>query len=192
MYIYQLLNKEEKKKCRQIILKKDEILFHEDEMCECIGIVLKGTINIVSYSLNGMEITYNILKDGQMFGNNLLFSTNPYYKGNVIAKEKSEVFLIDKTILLELFSSNQEFLISYLRFNSDFSKHLNQQMKILSLPLAEERLLYFLKDERKIYIKSVSSLAQSLFLSREATSRLLTKMVDEGKIKRNGNIIELL
>ena len=192
MNIFDCLTNKERKSLKQITLKKDEILFHEEEKCEKVGIVIKGLLNIVSYSLNGTEIVYNVLKEGQMFGNNLLFSSHPYYKGSVIAKEKSVVVLIDKISLLTLFNSNQEFLVRYLSFNSDFSISLNQQIKLLSLNNAEERLLYFLKDKKMAKIESVSSLAKSLFLSREATSRLLTKMVKDGKISRKGNIIELL
>ena len=192
MNIFDCLTNKERKSLKQVTLKKDEILFHEEERCEKVGIVIKGLLNIVSYSLNGTEIVYNVLKEGQMFGNNLLFSSHPYYKGSVIAKEKSVVVLIDKVSLLSLFNTNQEFLVRYLSFNSDFSISLNQQIKLLSLNNAEERLLYFLKDKKMAKIESVSSLAKSLFLSREATSRLLTKMMKDGKIIRKGNIIELL
>ena len=192
MNIFDCLTNKERKSLKQVTLKKDEILFHEEERCEKVGIVIKGLLNIVSYSLSGTEIVYNVLKEGQMFGNNLLFSSRPYYKGSVIAKEKSVVVLIDKISLLTLFNTNQEFLVRYLSFNSDFSISLNQQIKLLSLNNAEERLLYFLKDKKVVEIESVSSLAKSLFLSREATSRLLTKMMKDGKIIRKGNIIELL
>ena len=192
MQLFDLLTKEQRNNCQIFHLNKDEILFHEDDECDEVGIVLKGNISIVSYSLSGTEIIYNNLKEGQMFGNNLLFSSHPFYKGNVIAKEKSEVVVIEKRTLLSFFSENEEFLIAYLKYSSDFSKTLNNQIKLLSFDSAEERLLYFLKDQKSIKIKSVSSLAKSLFLSREATSRLLTKMKKEGKIMRKGNIIELL
>ena len=192
MNIFDLLTKEQKKNCQIFHLNKGNILFHEDDECEEVGIVLKGDISIVSYSLNGTEIIYNNLKEGQMFGNNLLFSSYPFYKGNVIAKEKSEVVIIRKRILLSFFAENEDFLISYLKYSSDFSKTLNNQIKLLSFDSAEERLLFLLKSNKTMKIKSVTSLAKTLFLTREATSRLLTKMEREGKIKRSGNIVELL
>ena len=80
MNIFDCLTNKERKSLKQVTLKKDEILFHEEERCEKVGIVIKGLLNIVSYSLNGTEIVYNVLKEGQMFGNNLLFSSHPFYK----------------------------------------------------------------------------------------------------------------
>ena len=192
MNIFDLLTKEEKEKCQRIVCEKERIIFREDEKCEHLGIVIKGLVNITSYSLNGREIVYNSLSNGQMFGNNLLYSSNPYYKGNVISSSNSEIILLDKNTLIEVLKNNESFLLAFLKYNSDFSKSLNYQIKLLSFDSAEERLLYYLKDKRKVHIKSVSSLAKSLFLTREATSRLLSKMVEEGKIRRSGNIIELL
>ena len=127
-----------------------------------------------------------------MFGNNLLFSSNPHYKGNVIAATDTRLVLIKKEALLDIFKTNQKFLIQYLQITADFSKYLNRQIKILSFDNAEDRLLYCLQENRRIKFDSVSDLARMLFLSREALSRLITRLQKERKIIRRGNIIELL
>lgn len=192
MHLFELLTKEEKKTCTEVLAQKNQILFHENDLCQAVGIVLSGQINIVSYALSGQEIVYNQIKVGGIFGNNLLFSSNPYYKGNVIAATDTSLVLIKKEALLTILQNNQNFLMQYLQINADFSKHLNHQIKLLSFLNAEDRFFYYLQESHRVKFKSVTELAKTLFLTRETLSRLITKLVKEGKIVRQGNIIELL
>lgn len=191
--IYDLLTKEEKLLTKKVSLKRDEILFYEGDICHEIGIINKGVISISSFSYQGIEMNYNTLLVGQIFGNNLLFSSEPYFKGNVIAKTSSEVILISKENLLKIFASNEEFLKEYLKIQSDFVKNLNNKIKILSFNHARDRFLYYLSSHNNtIKIRSISSLADELNLSREVTSRLISSLKNEGIISRNANIITLL
>ena len=101
--LFTLLSIEEKK---LFIIKeyaKDETVFYENNKCEHLGIVLSGVVNITSYTYEGNELIYNVLKDGDIFGNNLLFSNEPYYRGNVVVKEKARIALINHKNLLYLF-----------------------------------------------------------------------------------------
>lgn len=191
MELIDYLTKEEKKQCIEMVLDKNQILFHESDICESIGVVIKGQINIVSYTLDGQEIIYNQIKEKSMFGNNLLFSSNPRYRGNVISVTKTRILLIKKDVLLTILKNNEMFLVKYLQLTSDFSKQLNQNIKILSFDSAEDRLLYLLQENNHFKMKSVSDLARQLFMTRETLSRLLTRLEKEGKINRTGNIIEL-
>ena len=191
MKLFELLTKEDIKLSRLLKYKKEQILFNEDDECLYVGIVIKGEIKIASFTLSGQEIVYNIVKEGQMFGNNLIFSNYPHFRGTVIASSDGELILISKENLLKILQSNLSFLESYLSSQAEFSKRLNNTIKLLSLSSAEERLLYYLKQNNPLKIKSISSLSESLYLSREATSRLVSKMVKEDKINRNGNMLYL-
>ena len=191
MKLFELLTENERKLGRLLKFKKEQILFNEDEECSYVGIVIKGELKIASFTLSGQEVIYNIVKEDQMFGNNLLFTKNPYYKGHVLANSNGELILFTKENLLKILQSNASFLEAYLSLQAEFSKNLNSTIKLLSLSSAEERLLYYLKRNNPLKIKSISALANSLYLSREATSRLVSKMIKEGKINRNGNVLHL-
>ena len=191
MKLFELLTKEDIKLSRLLKYKKEQILFSEDDECLYVGIVVKGEIKIASFTLTGQEIVYNIVKEGQMFGNNLIFSNYPHFRGTVNANSDGELILISKERLLKILQSNSSFLEAYLSSQAEFSKRLNNTIKLLSLSSAEERLLYYLKQNNPLKIKSISSLSESLYLSREATSRLVSKLVKEGKINRNGNMLYL-
>ena len=185
--IIDTLTLEERKLTKLVSLKKDEILFHEDEYCECIGIVKEGYLSISSYSYHGNEIVYNHLPTGGVFGNNLVFSTDPRYKGDVISKTHSKVLLINKNNLIKILQTNKEFLTKYLEIQSEFGKSLNTKIKLLSFDSAEERFLYYLYiNNNKIEYTTITSLAESLSLKRETLSRLISKLISQNiLIKEN-------
>ena len=191
--ITNLLTDDEKRRLKIVHLQKNEILFSEGDQCQNIGLVFKGELKIVSYLEDGKEIVYNIIKENQMFGNNLIFSSDPTFRGDVIANSESYLYLIPKEKLLEILRGNQEFLIGYLNAQSDFGKSLNLNIKLLTLNYAKERILYFLKtNQDKIEFKSITDLAKRLFLTREVLSRTLHNLEREHVISiKNKTIIKI-
>ena len=168
----------------ELDVKNRETLFFEGDECRKIGIVISGRLSIVSYYSDGKEVIYNILEKGKMFGNNLIFSSEPFYRGDVVAEEESKVLLIDKEEFLKAISSNQEILELFLREQSDFSKSLNLKIKLLTIDSAKERILYYLTiNKNVITYKSITKLAKALYLSREVVSRTIYKLEKEGLIE---------
>lgn len=191
MNLFKLLTREDIYFALRKKANKNEILFQEDEECRYIGIVKKGEISISTYSLSGNEIIYNEIYEGGIFGNNLIFSEHSYYRGHVISKKDCEILLYSKAAFMRILQKNKEFLEAYLSLEAEFTKGLNGKIKLLSIPTAEERLYYFIKNQKRVTFKSIASLANTLYLTREALSRTISKLVKEGKIKRSGNMIEL-
>ena len=190
MNITDLLSNKEKKTLIIKSLKKDDILFYELDLCECIGIILEGSVNITSYLEDGKQIIYNIINKDGIFGNNLLFSSNPYFKGDIQANCDTKIALIYKNNLIILLQSNEQFLIEYIKHQSNFAKQLNSRIKLLSIDNAEERFYYYLHENNNIInIESVSELSRNLNLQRETVSRLLSKLIKENKIIKTKNII---
>ena len=147
--------------------KKGETIFFENEACSKIGLVVSGLVSIKSYFSNGKEVVYNTVENGQMFGNNLIFSSNPHYRGDVVAEQDSEIFFINKESLISILQSDKEFLVDYLTKQSDFSKTLNLKIKLLTIPVASDRLIYFLTiNKNQIQYKSITKLANELYLTR--------------------------
>lgn len=191
MNILETLTKEEKNKIEIRNLQKGEILFSEGEICQHIGVLLSGEIDIVSYSYGGKEIIFNHLTDGMMFGNNLIFSSDPIYKGSIMAKKATKLALFSKNQLIYLLKNNDSFLISFLNYESDLGKELNGKIKLLSLDSAEERFFYYLHSNGdKITYRSVTELASRLYMQRETLSRLLTRLVSENKIIKDKHTIK--
>ena len=181
--IYHLLNDSEIKECQIKQYKKGEAIFFEGERCAYIGILIKGELRIVSFLEDGSEVTYNTIIPGMMFGNNLIFSDEPIYRGDVISDQNSKVILIKKEILIKILQTNKEFLIAYLNQQSNFGKDLNLKIKLLTFKNAVDRInYYFVINYNKIEYKSISDLARRLYLTREVLSRTLHQMEKDEKI----------
>lgn len=191
--MYSLLNREEKQKLKIIKTHKDQLIFREDEECEYAGIVVSGQISIRSYNLNGKEVIYNTIDSGGIFGNNLLFSSDRKYKGDVISLKDSTVAIVDKETLLQILKENEDFLEYYLKIQADSLKQINLKVKLLSFDSARERFMYYLNyHQGLIHFESVSALANELSLSRENVSRLLSSLVKEGIIIKEKQLVKLI
>lgn len=185
------LSNKELKNIKLITLDDKQTLFNEGDFCDHIGIIKSGTIKISSYSETGKEIIYNVLKANDIFGNNLIFSNDRSYMGNVVATEKSEIYLIDKETLLSLLKNNSAFLVSYLSKQANATKELNFTLRLLSFDNAKERFLYYLETHNnEITFDSISSLSASLHLTRETTSRTISYLVNKKLIIKNKNSIK--
>lgn len=185
-----LIKDSEKKFFRFENFSRGQIIFHENEKCQELGLIIKGEVVISSYTYHGEEIVYNLLKENDVFGNNLIFSSDPHYRGNIIVIKPSKVAFITRQSLLTLLRQNESFLTSYLQVQSDFGKHLNATIKLLSFSTAEERFLYYLfLNNNRLNFSNVTSLAKEVFVKRETLSRLLSKLTKDKKITRYRNLI---
>ena len=172
--------------------QKEDILAFEGETCRGVYLIMSGAIEIVSYALNGKEIVYTRKEQGEMFGNHLIFSSHPTYRGNVVCKEDTSLIYIGKEHLVQAMQEHQDFLMAVLQIQSDFSIELNSKMKLLSFDHAEDRFMYYLSShDGEIAFKSISRLSNELFLKRETCSRLIHRLETEGKIKLYKNKITL-
>lgn len=171
--------------------KKDAVIFRENDLCNSIGIITEGKVSISTFLENGDEVIFNVLTKDGIFGNNLIFSSNPRYKGNIVSNEKTTICFINKDHLLHFLKTNENFLIEYLKIQSDFGKELNNRIKLLSMNDAKERLLFYLHiNNDAINYTSITSLAKELFLKRETLSRLINKLERSKIIVRESNIIK--
>ena len=191
--ILNVLSKKEHQMVKGYQIAKGNIIYHEGDACENIGIIISGKIDIVSYSFEGKEMLINSLKAGEIFGNNLLFSSSPVFRGDVVAKEKSVVAFISRENLVYLLQNNKEFLDLYLQAQSDKAKALTARIQLLSFPNAEERLFYYAsKNNGVITFKNVTTLAATLGVQRETLSRLLTSLIKRHLIKKEKGKITVL
>ena len=82
-----------------------------------------------------------------------------------------------------LLGTNQDFLEEYLLYQAENSKLLNLKIKLLTFNNIEERFIYYLQiNNSKIKYKTITDLAKTIFVSREALSRLIHKLEKENII----------
>lgn len=189
--MYTLLTRKELAKTKRKIFKKDQVLFRENDVCQYVGIVESGELVIRTISNNGKEVIYAKVKDGQLFGNNLIFADDKRYKGDVIAFKDGTVILIDEKTMLEILQKNNKFLLAYLNEQANIVKDLNSRIKLLSKDSIEDRFLFYLKEHNN-YIKydSITSLSKEIGVQRETLSRLISRLKKDNVIIQIDNIIK--
>ena len=183
--MYKLLKKKEIEKLRIRKYKKKDIIFHENDECKYVSILISGEVIIKSNLVNGKEVIYNTIKENMMFGHNLIFLENNRYLGDAIATKDSEVLFIDRDNLIQILKHNKEFLNEFLKLQAKTTYELNTKIKLLSFDLVYDRLMYYLEiNNGVIKYDSITSLATNLFVQRETLSRLLTKLIKNKTITK--------
>ena len=170
-------------------LSSGDILFNEGEPCEKMGIVIKGELIISTITYNEKEETFNTIKEGEMLGDLLIFSTNPVYLGDVVAKRKTSVIIISKQKLITLLSTDEEFLNIYMSVICNKAVSIKKQAKLLSHKNIRSRIIYYLEINNYSIKKNISFLAKELVLPRPSVSREISKMINEDIIYIKNNKI---
>ena len=185
---------------KDFIIKKYEnntLVFHEGEECNHLGIILKGQLVISTLTALDKDYVINILNEDELFGDTLLFSDKTFYLGDGIVNKDSEILFIPKELLLQMLKE-QQFLLNFLSIISKKSMDLRNRLKLLSHKSIEERILFYLSEQRKqlqtnkIPIKSKEDLAKLLNIPRPSLSRELIKLKEKKIIDYNRNYIILM
>ena len=178
--------------------KKEDIIFNEGDICNHLTFVLDGEISVRTYSLNGKEEILNIIYPGGIFGDIISYSNKTTYIGHIISNRNSVVAHIKKTDWITLIQKDETLLINFLNHLTNKTFKTKMDNKLLLHKNIEDRIYFYLntqidkKKTRKIYITSVTNLANELNLPRPSVSRSLSNMETKGLIKRNKKEIEVL
>lgn len=182
MNLLDYLSKEELKLFKTSTYKKGDIIFYENDKCNYSFIILEGEIKIVSYSLNGDENIISIHKKNDIFANALIFSSNPYFLGDIICNTNSKILSISKSNLIKILQSNKQFLINYINVISEKTINLNIRTKLLGHKNIRSRIIYYFEINHYKIQKNISKISKELILPRPSVSREIHKMITENII----------
>lgn len=192
------LSEEERKYLKKERYKKNQIIRAEGELCDEIFYIEQGEIIISTLTLEDKEVIINHLTKGQVFGNILIYSSKPYYLGDVLSLNNSIIYSLKKKYLDIILEKNAMFREHFISSICEESLKTRRLMKLYSIKDNRQRLLYYLHQKKQennsseIRINSVTELSKILSLPRESCSRLLSKLEKEKIIEKNGKIVSLL
>ncbi|MDY0023292.1 MAG: Crp/Fnr family transcriptional regulator [Candidatus Izemoplasmatales bacterium] len=195
-----LLNNEDirKKFSLKCFYPKDAIVYHENDICDKIGYIVKGELNLIHFTSDGSERILARLKENQIFGDFLINSQNNRYPANLVSVKDSEIVFMNKETMNYLLIQNYEFRTFYLQELSDKALNLNKYNKILIQPNLREKIMMYLHQEKlsinskQIPIKSKEYLANYLNVARPSLSRELALMKKDGLIDYDRDYITIL
>lgn len=178
---------------------KDEVIAIEGDDCNSLGIILKGKVEIQKIFPSGQVTTINNFKEGNIFGESLVFSDRHTYPATITAIESSRIMYIEKTDIINLSMLNSTILINFVSVLSDRILMLNDRISNLSQDSLRKKISNFLLSEYTKQNKTIlyfpytrKKMAELLNIPRPSLSRELTKMRDEKIIDFDRNTIKIL
>lgn len=194
-----LLKVMEEKNYRLNSYSKGETVAIEEDICNKIGIVIEGIVEVQKIFASGKTITINRLEQGDTFGEVILFSDVKKYPATVICASKAYIMFITKEEMLKLCSLNIEILNNFMGLLSNKILMLNKKVKTLSYQSIRQKLCNYLLEESKKQKNSTIKLsisrkemAEQLGIPRPSLSREMINMKEEGNIDFNKNVIKIL
>ncbi|MHC1684489.1 MAG: Crp/Fnr family transcriptional regulator [Clostridiaceae bacterium] len=189
----------ERTKHKIINYEKEEIIAFQGDLCDKIGIVLDGMIEIKNMMENGKSITITSMKAGNIFGEVILFSNQKSYPSTIEANSKSTILFLHKTEVLGLCRENELILNNFMSLLSNKILMLNQKLKSLSYNTIRQKLVYYFIQE---YEKqntpfitlpySRAELAEYLGIPRPSLSREMVKMKEDNLIDFEKNTVKII
>lgn len=171
----------------------------QNEICKTMDVILEGIISIQKIDSEGNVLSIKDFTNGDVIGENLLFSVNNKYPMTILAKSDAIILQINKDLILKLCQSNECFLLSFLQSLS--SKALILSDKIMSLSMKTLRqciadfLLfeYYAQENTKIKLNvTKKDLAEKIGVQRSSLSRELSNMKKDGLIDYNAKYIFIM
>ncbi len=176
---------------------KDEIIYLQNEICDSLDVILRGTVTIQKIDYDGKVMTLSQFMTGEVLGENLVFSKQNHFPMTISAKEKTELLHIKKLAILELCQSNRDFLNNLLQSLSGKTQILSERLKA-SVKSIRQILTEFLLIEHysqgslKIQLgMSKKELAEKIGIQRSSLSRELNKMRKDGLIEFDSKTINI-
>jgi CRP-like cAMP-binding protein len=178
---------------------KNEIIFHENDVCEHIGIVVDGSVSIKNIFSNGNEILIKRIKEEETFGEHLIFSSYNRYPASIISdNDNAKILFISKNSLIKLLNTDVELLYQFINHLSDYSIQLNNRLKTLSKRSIREKITYYIylntiaKNSYNFKITILEDIASTINCDRVSFSREFNKLIKEGIIEYNKKTISVL
>jgi CRP-like cAMP-binding protein len=181
---------------------KDSVILFQNQSDSALIIVLSGKLRLTKMSNEGNEVTLDILKESDFWGDTAIMDGKPP-SVNIVAEENSEVYIITRTDLMNLFKSKPEYSIAVL---NDLTKQLRAsslKIKSLSLKAAEGKVAsvliqlvdeYGIVKEGAIEIEQLPTqqeLANMAGTSRETISRTIHSFSKKGLIEIEGQKLRI-
>ena len=181
------------------VYNKGEIIAIEGDDCPSLGIILKGKIEIQKIFPSGQIMTINNFKEGNIFGESLVFLDKHSYPATITAMDYSEIMYIEKSNIIELSILDTRVLTNFVSILSNRILMLNNRISNLSQDSIRKKianyLLFEYENQKNLFIElpfSRKKMAELLNIPRPSLSRELTNMKDEGIIDFDKNIIKIL
>ena len=183
--------------------KKNQIIFSEGEDARFVGIVLRGSVQIVKEDYHGHRSIVSHMAEGDLFCESFACAGVKVLPVSVVAAEDAAVIFIDSRRICVSCSNACAFhsrtIQNLLKVVSERNLQFHQQMEITGKRTTREKLMaYLLSEAKRAGADSFTipydrqALADFLQVERSAMSAEIGKLRKEGVLESRKNQFTLL
>ncbi len=181
----------------------NQVLFEKDHKVKKLGIVIEGTLNLVSQKYNGNRVIVTTLKKNDLFGEALIYASQENSPYDLLSLGNSKVLLIPYKVFSNMCSNNcsyhAQLIKNMLGILSDKIVMLNNKMSILNADTLKGRIAaYLLTLHKKSNAMTFNmpmnrqELAEFLNVKRPSLSRELSNMQKDNIIEVYRSSVKIL
>ena len=182
---------------------RNEIIFSEGDPARQLGIVLRGSAQIIKEDYYGRRSIVASVQSGELFGESFACAQVEQLPVSVIAAERSEILLVDCRRITITCSSACSFhnrmILNLLHVVAEKNLIFNRKVEILSRRSTREKLMTYLMNQAKQQESARftipfdhQELADYLGVERSALSAEISKLRNEGILEANRSQFTLL
>jgi CRP/FNR family transcriptional regulator, cyclic AMP receptor protein len=176
------------------------VIVSESETDDDVFFVIEGLARAATFTDNGREVLYSDLPRGEAFGIFAAIDGQPR-STNVFAKEPSRVARISGNQFREVLYGNRKVNEAFMRYLVDRIRYLSSRMTEATTLSTEQRLCaQLLRMSKKAgpddavieRLSTQQELATLISSQRESVGREMSKLKDQGLIRREGRSLRIL
>lgn len=182
------------KACHSRTYAKGSIIVSQGETDKDMFLLRKGSAKVVIYSEGGNEIHLAELKSGTLFGE-MAILLNAARSSNVVAQSSATLDVMSAHDFNNLIKAFPELALFMTQMLASRLQQTSQSLfESLAFTVPQRTYEHLLRRavqsiaDKEVYLlvpaPSVTSLSESLNVSREATSRAITKLISQGLVKK--------
>jgi CRP/FNR family transcriptional regulator, dissimilatory nitrate respiration regulator len=171
-------------------LDRDEVLFRQGDKVTAIYFIETGRLRLERRTFDGRVLIVGTTPANQFFVEAALFAE--IFHCDAVAAEPSRVRVYRKAAVLNALRTDPTSAMSFLALVARQVIELRQQIELMKVRSAKERVLLYLdlkagSDGRTVELKGqLQDVASELGLTREALYRTLASLERAGAIERAG------
>jgi len=180
-------------RCKKVLFKKGEVIFHKTDMSTDLYIVDSGTLKAVLLDDDGDEIVLARFEAGAFFGE-LSLLDGQGRSATIVADTDSGLSVLSQPVFLELVTKDPKIAIALMTTMVGRLRNADEKIESLAFQEVGERLIRALLDGSsredkgaKGFLKSAKrthkELAGIIGSSREAVSKCMKVLVTSGIVK---------
>jgi CRP-like cAMP-binding protein len=176
-------------------LARSELLFRQGDKVAAIYFIEAGRLQLIRRTFDGRSLILGTAPAGEFFVEAALFSE--IFHCDAVAAEPSRVRIYPKHMMLNALRTDPESAMSFLALEARQIIELRQQLELMKVRSAKERLLLYLDfkagpDGRTVSLPGpLQDIASELGLTREALYRTLSALEATGVIGRSESRITI-